>query len=111
MKTHWHSLRLLCGRFGVALLWVGLMVGVAIVINFVGIAVVGDIEGWTRWLRDHSGYFLIWRLCLYGFTAYAWYRMRQRLQQRAGATEPSVRLRLCEVMTVMAVLLFEINRL
>lgn len=110
MKTDWHSLRLLCGRFGVALLWVGLMFGVAIIINVVGIAVVGDIEGWTRWLQDHSGYFLIWRLCLYGFTAYAWYRMRLRLQQREGASE-RLGLRPYEVIAVAAVLLFEINRL
>ncbi len=111
MKTGWPSLRLLCGRFGVALLWVGLMCGVAIVINLIGITVVGDIEGWTRWLQDHRGHFLIWRLCLYGFTAYAWYRMRQRLQQREGTAESSVRLRLYEAITVGAVLLFEINRL
>jgi hypothetical protein len=34
----------------------------------------------------HAGYFLVWRLCLYGATAYGWVWMRRRLLAREDQT-------------------------
>jgi hypothetical protein len=39
---------------------------------------VGSVAGWERWLGCTAGYFLVWRLCLYGATAYGWVWMRRR---------------------------------
>ena len=39
---------------------------VAVCANIVGIYLVGSVAGWERWLAAAAGYFLVWRLCLYG---------------------------------------------
>ena len=42
------------------------------------------MAGWEQWLAAASGYFLVWRLCLYGATACGWMWMRRRLLAREG---------------------------
>lgn len=96
---------------GVALLWALLVAGVVVAANIVGIRVVGDIDGWARWLRAHSAYFLVWRLLLYTATAYGWWRMRQRLRQREQGTETHQRLLRAEIAAVATIMLLEGSQL
>ena len=39
-----------------------------------------------RWLAASAGYFLVWRLCLYGATVHGWVWMRRRLLARMRKT-------------------------
>src|SRR3546814_15475744 len=75
-------------RVGVALLWTLLVVAAAVAVNIAGIHVVGGVEGWQHWLQAHAGHFFVWRLCLYGATAYGWWWMRRRLLRGEPAREP-----------------------
>jgi hypothetical protein len=99
--------RLLHARWGRVLLWVGLVVLVAMAINLTGIRLLGNIEAWREWLRAHSGYFLIWRLCLYSGTAYGWWWMRRRLRQREPSLEAQRRLLRAEIAAVLGLALLE----
>ena len=67
-----------------ALLWTVLLVAAAVGANIVGIYLVGSVANWERWLAATAGYFLVWRMCLYGATAYGWVWMRRRLLAREG---------------------------
>ncbi|HBO7085099.1 TPA: hypothetical protein L4973_006028, partial [Pseudomonas aeruginosa] len=69
---------LLNRRAAKALLWTVVLVAAAVGANIVGIFLVGSIDNWERWLTATAGYFLVWRLCLYGATAYGWVWMRRR---------------------------------
>lgn len=91
---------------GKALLWTTFVVLVAVAINLVGIGVVGDITAWSRWLDDHAGYFLAWRLCLYGATGYGWLWMRRRLYRDAEARQ---RLFRAEIGAIVAITLLEVS--
>jgi hypothetical protein len=91
---------------GRALFWAAFVVLVAAGINLVGISIVGDVSAWGRWLDDHAGYFLIWRLCLYGAVCYGWLRMRRRLSQDADTRQRLIR---AEIGAVVAVLLLEVS--
>ncbi|WP_444978600.1 hypothetical protein [Achromobacter xylosoxidans] len=73
---------LLNRRAAKALLWTVVLVAVAVGTNIVGIYLVGSVAGWERWLTATAGYFLVWRLCLYGATGYGWVWMRRRLLAR-----------------------------
>lgn len=75
-------------RVGVALLWTLLVVAAAVAVNIAGIHVVGGVEGWQHWLQAHAGHFFVWRLCLYGATAYGWWWMRRRLLRRETTPRP-----------------------
>ncbi len=63
---------LLNRRVARALLWTLLLIALAVAANIAGIYLVGSIADWEQWLADAAGYFLLWRLCLYGATAYGW---------------------------------------
>ncbi|MFV0277179.1 MAG: hypothetical protein ACK5HY_08355 [Parahaliea sp.] len=89
---------------GKTVLWMTVAVLVAAGINRVGVGVAGDITSWHRWLDDHAGYFLIWRLCLYGATGYGWLWLRRRQYQDADARQRLVRV---ETGAVTALLLLE----
>lgn len=91
---------------GKALLWTTLVVLVAAGINLVGIGVVGDITAWSQWLDDYAGYFLAWRLCLYGATIYGWLWMRRRLYRDAEARQ---RLFRAEIGAIAAITLLEVS--
>ncbi|PMR75285.1 hypothetical protein [Billgrantia endophytica] len=94
-------------RLAMILLWTGLVVLAAIAVNLVGIRVVGDAQDWRLWLDRHAGVFLVWRLCLYGVTAWGWWWMRQRLRRRDGSPETHARLMRTEVAAVLAIVLLE----
>ena len=96
-------------QLGRTLGWVALIVLVAIAVNVVGIRLIGDVEGWGRWLDERAGYFLVWRLCLYGATAYGWMWMRRRLRARDASAETHQRLLRAEIGAVAVIVLLEIS--
>nr|WP_255626199.1 hypothetical protein [Xanthomonas sp. NCPPB 1067] len=98
-------------RLGIALLWTVLAIGIAVAANLVGIRMLGGIEAWNHWLRAHAGYFVAWRLVLYGATAWGWRRLRIRNHQNAKNIDDLARIRRVEVATVLAVLLLEASNL
>ena len=94
-------------RVGMALLCTLLVVAVAAVANFAGIHVVGGLDDWQHWLQAHAGHFFVWRLCLYGATAYGWWWMRRRLLRRESSRETHQRLLRTEIAAVIAVVALE----
>ena len=98
-------------RVGVALLWTLLVVAAAVAVNIAGIHVVGGVEGWQHWLQAHAGHFFVWRLCLYGATAYGWWWMRRRLLRREPSRETHQRLLRTEIAAVIAVVALEASQL
>jgi hypothetical protein len=94
-------------RLGWALLWTLLVVMAAVAINLAGIRLIGSLGGWSRWLRAHAGYFLIWRLCLYAATCYGWWWTRRRLRQREPSPEAHRRLLRTEIAAVLSIVLLE----
>ncbi|MEX5685363.1 hypothetical protein [Pseudomonas silesiensis] len=106
-----HLSRLFNRRVGTALLWVCLVAGAAVAVNIAGIHLVGDIEGWERWMQTHAGYFLFWRVCLYAMTTIGWWWMRDRLRQREPSVETHRRLLRTEIAAVIAIVLLEASAL
>jgi hypothetical protein len=94
-------------RLGWMFVWTTVVIGAAVAVNMIGIRLVGDIEGWRHWVQANSRYFLVWRLCLYGATAYGWRWMRKRLRQREPSTESRRRLLRTEIAIVAAIALLE----
>lgn len=84
------------------------IVMIAATVNVVGIRVVGNIDGWRRWMQSMSPYFLAWRVCLYGATAYGWGWMHKRIKRRERNPDTAARLRRTEVAAVLAVLVLEV---
>ncbi|EPG2413629.1 hypothetical protein MBN93_004015 [Klebsiella pneumoniae] len=112
--THpgWLWLRWLFNRrVAKALLWTVVIAGAAVGANIAGIYLVGSIADWERWLACASGYFLLWRLCLYGATAYGWMWMRGRLLAREGDAQARWRLRRSEIAGVVAIVALEASLL
>jgi hypothetical protein len=99
--------RRLFSRLTTSLFWVLAILVIATAVNLVGIRIAGDVSGWGRWLQSHSLYFLAWRLCLYGGTAYGWWWMRNRVLRREAAAETRTRFRRSEVAAVLTVLALE----
>ena len=93
------------------MLWVLLVAGIAVGVNVVGLHVVGSIDGWEQWLREHSGHFLVWRLLLYAATAYGWWWMRRRLREREPSAETHQRLLRVEIAAVATLVLLEGSQL
>lgn len=102
---------LLNRRVGIALLWVLLVAGIAVTVNVAGIHVVGNIDGWERWLHAHAAHFFVWRLLLYAATAYGWWWMRRRLGQREPSAETHQRLLRIEIAAVTTIALLEGSQL
>ncbi|VFR23916.1 FIG00958347: hypothetical protein [plant metagenome] len=98
-------------RVGRALLWTLLLLALALAANVTGIYLAGSVAGWQRWLADASGYFFIWRLCLYGATVYGWVWMRRRLLARESGDEARRRLIRTEVAGVLAIMALEASLL
>ncbi len=99
-------------RAAKTLLWTVVLVTAAVGANLLGIYLVGSVAGWERWLAAASGYFLVWRLCLYGATAYGWVWMRRRLLAREG-DDGQARRRLVrsEIAGVVAIVVLETSLL
>ncbi len=102
---------LFSGQFRRALGWITLMVFVAAAVNIVGIHLAGDADKWSQWLNAHAGYFLVWRLCLYGTTVYGWLWMRRRLRERDASTEAHQRLLRAEIGAIATIVLLEASML
>ncbi|PAU86007.1 hypothetical protein CK507_16170 [Pseudomonas sp. WN033] len=98
-------------RIARTLLWAVMLLTVAVATNVLGIYFVGSIAGWERWLADAAGYFLLWRLCLYGATAYGWLWMRRRLLARDSNSDAQRRLIRAEIAGVAALLALELSLL
>ncbi|HEQ1972354.1 TPA: hypothetical protein VEO05_006428, partial [Pseudomonas aeruginosa] len=94
-----------------ALLWTMVLAAVAVGANIVGIYLVGSVAGWERWLAAAAGYFLVWRLCLYGATAYGWVWMRRRLLAREDDAQARRRLVRSEIAGVVAIVALEASLL
>lgn len=99
--------RKLFSRLTTSLLWALAIFVIAAAVNLVGIHIVGDVSGWSRWLQSHSLYFLGWRMCLYGGTAYGWWWMRNRVLRREAVAETRTRFRRAEVAALLAVVALE----
>src|SRR3546814_5215430 len=90
MNAAWLKVRwLLNRRTARVLLWTVLLLAVAVAVNVAGIYFIGSISGWEQWLADVSGFFLVWRLSLYGATVYGWVWMRRRLLARQPVSQRS----------------------
>ena len=108
MIPAWLRMRWLFNRHvGYALLWTVLLLTVAVGINLVGIRVLGSIEGWERWMNEHTSYFLAWRLLLYAGIAWGWRWMRKRVLAREPDAESHQRLLRVEIAGVAALLVLE----
>ena len=94
-----------------ALLWTVLLVAAAVGANIVGIYLVGSVANWERWLAATAGYFLVWRMCRYGATAYGWVWMRRRLLAREADVQARRRLVRTEIAGIVAIVALEASRL
>lgn len=111
LRPHW----LFSRRAAKAVLWTVVIVVAAVGTNVAGIYLVGSVAGWERWLAATAGYFLVWRLCLYGATAYGWVWMRRRLLARevdpVAAQQARRRLLRSEIAGVVAIVALEASLL
>ena len=115
-RASWPRLRWLFSRRAAkAPLWTVVLVAAGVGANILGIYLVGSVAGWERWLAAASGYFLVWRLCLYGATAYGWVWMRRRLlareAQRGADRQARRRLLRSEIAGVAAIVALEASLL
>ena len=94
-------------RVGLGLTWAVLLLAASAVVNVVGIRLLGSIEAWARWMDDHAGYFLAWRLLLYTGTAWGWVWMRRRLLAREPSTTSRQRVLRTEIAAVLALVALE----
>lgn len=112
MRAAWLRPRWLFNRRAAkALLWTMVLAAVAVGANIVGIYLVGSVAGWERWLAAAAGYFLVWRLCQYGATAYGWVWMRRRLLAREDDAQARRRLVRSEIAGVVAIVALEASLL
>ena len=112
MRAAWLRPRWLFNRRAAkALLWTVVLAAVAVGANIVGIYLVGSVAGWERWLAAAAGYFLVWRVCLYGATAYGWVWMRRRLLAREDDAQARRRLVRSEIAGVVAIVALEASLL
>ena len=102
---------LLSRRAAKALLWAVVLVAAAVGANVVGIYLVGSVANWELWLTATAGYFLVWRLCLYGATVYGWVWMRRRLLAHEDNVQARRRLIRAEVAGVVAIVALEASLL
>ncbi|HEP8866453.1 TPA: hypothetical protein VDU61_005791 [Pseudomonas aeruginosa] len=98
-------------RAGLVLLWVFLLLISAATVNVIGIHLAGSIKGWERWLAAHAGYFLVWRLLLYGGTAWGWLWTRRRVLAREPGADTRRRLLRAEIAAVLAIAALEVSLL
>ncbi|MCG8277459.1 hypothetical protein [Stenotrophomonas sp. NLF4-10] len=108
MRMGWLRPRWLFSRRAAkVLLWTVGIVAAVVAANVAGIYLIGSVAGWERWLAASAGYFLVWRLCLYGATAYGWVWMRRRLLAREADAQARRRLVRSEIAGVVAIVALE----
>lgn len=93
---------------GTALLWALGMVIVGAAISLLGVRLLGGVQGFESWLRDHRFHLLAWRLVLYGATFSGWCWMRKRLLLREPDDATRARLRHSEFSALVVILALEI---
>jgi hypothetical protein len=98
-------------RAAKTLLWSVVIIAIAVGANVAGIYLVGSVARWEQWLTAASDYFLVWRLCLYGATAYGWIWMRHRLLAREANALARRRLVRSEIAGALAIVALEISLL
>ena len=112
MSATWLRPRWLFSRRAAkALLWTVAIAAAAVGANVAGIYLVGSVAGLERWLAAAAGYFLLWRLCLYGATAYGWLWMRRRLLARETDAQARRRLVRSEIAGAVAIVALEASLL
>ena len=112
MSATWLRPRWLFSRRAAkALLWTVAIAAAAVGANVAGIYQVGSVAGWDRWLAAAAGSFLLWRLCLYGATAYGWLWMRRRLLARETDAQARRRLVRSEIAGAVAIVALEASLL
>jgi uncharacterized BrkB/YihY/UPF0761 family membrane protein len=92
-------------RFLRALFWVLAILLITAAVNVIGIRIIGDVTGWAQWLEHHRLDFLLWRLALYGATAWGWWWMHGRVRRREP--EAHGRLLRIEIAAVLVILVLE----
>ncbi|MFN1266870.1 hypothetical protein [Pseudomonas lundensis] len=102
----WPDLKHL-GPVGRGAVWALGLVLVAILINVLAIRLLGDVQAWSNWLRDHTLGLLLWRLGLYAALIYGWRWMRARLLQREP--DAATRMHRAEWAGVTALVLLEVS--
>jgi hypothetical protein len=110
VNVNWLRMRWLFNRrIGRALAWTLILLVLAVAANVAGIYLIGSVAGWERWMAQASGYFLLWRLCLYGATVYGWLWMRGRLLAREQDGEAKRRLIRTEIAGALAITALEVS--
>ena len=98
-------------RIGSTLLWTVLLLATAIAINLIGIRLLGGITDWERWMNEHAGHFLAWRMLLYAGTIGGWMWLHRRLLTREPDTATRRHLLRTEIGAVLALAALEISTL
>jgi hypothetical protein len=83
--------RFLTRRLGWALLK-GFLAGLFLGMLLSGLRAIGLADA-RRFLAEHAGLFLVWRLLLYGVIVWGWVRVRRRLWPEASASAPEAQER------------------
>lgn len=111
MKPQRSRLSKVFGRAGTASVWAFALIAAAVSGNFVGIRMAGDSAAWQLWMKNHSGWFLAWRLLLYAATVAGWVWMRRRIVSREPGRATHMRLLRVEIAAVAAFVALEASLL
>nr|WP_297354183.1 hypothetical protein [uncultured Caldimonas sp.] len=107
MSRKWVRSWLFSKRVGWALFWASVLIGACLVINLVGIHLLGGIGQWEHWMAAHAGHFLVWRACLYAALGLAWLRLRRKVVGVDAPIHAQVRLLRSEIAAVVAIVVLE----
>ena len=107
MSARWVLPWLFNRRVGWALFWASVLIGVCLVINLVGIHLLGGIGQWERWMAAHTAHFLAWRAGLYAALGLGWFRVRRKVVAVDAPIHAQVRLLRAEIAAVIAIVVLE----
>ncbi|MGL4667957.1 MAG: hypothetical protein ACRCWR_08505 [Saezia sp.] len=96
-------------RVGLTLLWIGVLLVVAFIVNVLGIQLAGNMQNWAVWIKEHAFAFLFWRIVLYLAVGVGWWWMHKRLMQRENTPQAKTRLLRIEIAALCSVLVLEIS--
>jgi hypothetical protein len=107
VSRRWVRSWLFSKRLGWALFWASVLIGVCVVINLVGIHLLGGVGQWERWMAAHTAHFLAWRAGLYATLGVAWIRVRRKVVDVDAPIHAQVRLLRTEIAAVIAIVVLE----